>query len=116
MRQAIVPGVVGVAGLVVASFLFRPAPPPADQSGNPNTNATRLRPYDHVLVSQCLLRSQLDAGLVFDSRVYMPLSDVPPVLFSDSAATNSSSGLYRRASPRNAGSEEPGRSGFPGAE
>ncbi len=60
--------------------------PPADQSGNPNTNANRNKPYDHVLVSQCLQVSQLDAGLVFDSRVFMPLTDVVPVLAGDSAA------------------------------
>jgi len=61
-------------------------PPPSDQQGNPNTNAPRSRPYDHVLVSQCLRPSQAGAGLVFDSRVYTPLSAVPPVLFGDSAA------------------------------
>ena len=59
---------------------------PTDQSGNPNTNLNRTRPYDHVLVSRCLRESQLDAGLVFDSRVFTPLSDVAPVLQTDSAA------------------------------
>jgi endonuclease/exonuclease/phosphatase family metal-dependent hydrolase len=69
----------------------------ADQAGNSNTNAPRSKPYDWVLPS-LLLRARLipvtigtasfPAGLVFDSRVYTPLSDVPPVLSSDSAATN----------------------------
>lgn len=79
-----------VAGEPAFTTLARRAttgsPPPADQSGNPNTNAGRTKPYDHVLVSSCLERHQLDAGLVFDSRVYMPLSDVAPVQQSDSAA------------------------------
>lgn len=62
------------------------APPPSDQAGNPYTNASRTKPYDQVLVSSCLEREQLDAGLVFDSRVYMPLSEVAPVQAGDSAA------------------------------
>ncbi len=73
------------------------APYPADQQGVDGTNASRAKPYDHVLASSCLAlnevpvvigASQLDAGLVFDSRVYQPLSDVAPVLMSDSAAVN----------------------------
>jgi endonuclease/exonuclease/phosphatase family metal-dependent hydrolase len=72
-------------------------PYPADQAGIEGTNASRARPYDHVLESRCLAlsettvvigASQFDGGLVFDSRVYVPLSDVAPVLATDSAATN----------------------------
>jgi endonuclease/exonuclease/phosphatase family metal-dependent hydrolase len=72
-------------------------PEPADQSGNPGTNTSRSKPYDHVLASPCLAALQVpttigaqsfDAGLVFDSRVFTPLSDVSPVLSTDSSATN----------------------------
>ena len=63
-------------------------PPPADQNGNENTNANRTKPYDQLLVSTCLLNVQLDAGIVFDSRVYTPLTDVPPILYGDSEAPN----------------------------
>lgn len=72
-------------------------PHPADQSGNGNTNASRTKPYDWVLVSPALSAFQtpvelagdsFDAGLVFDSRTFSPLSAVPPVLSTDSAATN----------------------------
>jgi endonuclease/exonuclease/phosphatase family metal-dependent hydrolase len=73
------------------------APRPVDQSDNPDTNADRSSPYDWVLAEP-----ELDAletpvqigslsfanGLVFDSRVFSPLSLVSPVLSTDSAATN----------------------------
>ncbi|MEW6432377.1 MAG: endonuclease/exonuclease/phosphatase family protein [Myxococcota bacterium] len=70
-------------------------PHPEDQDGVTGTNASRSKPYDWVLASRCLQKNQVpveigaqqfDAGLVFDSRVYTPLTDVPPVLQSDSAA------------------------------
>ncbi|MBI1290529.1 endonuclease [bacterium] len=73
------------------------APYPADQSGNRNTNAGRSKPYDHVLVSTNLDAYQVAVqqgsnshpnGLVFDSRVYSPLSAVSPVQSGDSGATN----------------------------
>jgi endonuclease/exonuclease/phosphatase family metal-dependent hydrolase len=73
------------------------APYPADQAGNSDTNASRAKPYDWVLASPSLVTfevpvqiggNQFDGGLVFDSRVYTPLSDVAPVLSTDSAATN----------------------------
>jgi endonuclease/exonuclease/phosphatase family metal-dependent hydrolase len=73
------------------------APRPLDQAGDPDTNATRAEHYDWVLAE-----SELDSletpvkigtlsfanGLVFDSRVFSPLSSVSPVLSTDSAATN----------------------------
>ncbi len=71
------------------------APHPVDQDGVSGTNASRSKPYDWVLASPCLHKVQVpvaigaqtfDAGLVFDSRVYTPLADVPPVLQGDSAA------------------------------
>jgi endonuclease/exonuclease/phosphatase family metal-dependent hydrolase len=72
-------------------------PYPADQAGNTNTNATRSQPYDWVLADPDLAarhvpvvvgNSSFDAGLVFDSRVFNPLSAVPPVLSTDSAGVN----------------------------
>jgi len=72
-------------------------PYPADQASNENTNAPRTSPYDWVLASPALDAlavpvvigmSSFAHGLVFDSRVYTPLTDVPPVLQTDSAATN----------------------------
>lgn len=68
------------------------APYPADQFGNDNTNTTRDFPYDGVYVSKnlddleypvILGKSVYKNGLVFDSRVYTPLSEVAPVLAED---------------------------------
>jgi len=73
------------------------APRPVDQAGDPDTNSGRSSPYDWVLAEP-----ELDAletsvqigslsfanGLVFDSRVFSPLSLVSPVLSTDSEATN----------------------------
>ena len=70
---------------------------PVDQAGNGATNRTRTKPYDWLLVSGGLREHQVPtvigaasfaAGLVFDSRVYTPLSDVPPVTKTDSDAVN----------------------------
>ena len=73
------------------------APRPVDQAGDPDTNSGRYLPYDWVMAE-----AELDGletpvkigsltfanGLVFDSRVFSPLSLVSPVLSTDSAATN----------------------------
>lgn len=68
---------------------------PADQNGRQGTNASRSKPYDHVLPSHNLDpyhvpvvigQNSFPHGLVFDSRVYTPLSDVSPVRQSDSGA------------------------------
>ena len=70
-------------------------PWPADQAGNPNTSTNRNHPHDWLLAGPSLHAhatplllgaGSFKGGLVFDSRVYMPLSDVPPVVMSDSAA------------------------------
>ena len=72
------------------------APRPVDQAGDPDTNSGRSFPYDWVLAE-----TELDAletpvqigslsfanGLVFDSRVFSPLSSVSPVLSTDSGVT-----------------------------
>ncbi len=83
--------------MTTLSQVVRTAGPyPVDQSNNQDTNANRNSPYDWVAVDEDLHAhqvpvvigaSQFDAGLVFDSRVYQPLSDVSPVLVGDSAAT-----------------------------
>jgi len=70
---------------------------PVDQNGNGNTNAGRNDPYDWVLVDNTLNalhtpvlvgNSTYNNGLVFDSRVYTPLSEVAPVQSGDSGASN----------------------------
>jgi endonuclease/exonuclease/phosphatase family metal-dependent hydrolase len=72
-------------------------PYPADRNGNTNTNASRGSPYDHVLVDSDLRQYQVatvigastfSAGLVADTRVYSPISEISPALSSDSGATN----------------------------
>lgn len=73
------------------------APYPADRNGNTNTNASRGKPYDHVLVDSDLRAyqtatvigsSSFSAGTVIDTRVYSPLSEISPALSGDSGATN----------------------------
>jgi len=68
-------------------------PIPTDQAGDPDTNAGRNAPYDYLLPSFSLTNylapvvfpsRTFTNGLVFDSRVYTPLSDVPPVTVNDS--------------------------------
>ncbi len=68
-------------------------PVPVDNNGNSNTSANRNNPHDYVLVSSSLTNFETATvfpshsfpnGLVFDSTVYTPLSDVSPVQFSDS--------------------------------
>lgn len=78
-----------------AELLDTKAPHPADADGDGDTNAPRGKPYDWVIASPDLVTHQVPTilgtssfanGLVFDSRVYTPLSDVAPVKASDSAA------------------------------
>ena len=73
------------------------APYPADRNGNTNTNASRGSPYDHVLVDSDLRAYQVatviggstfSAGLVADTRVYSPISEISPALAADSGAAN----------------------------
>jgi endonuclease/exonuclease/phosphatase family metal-dependent hydrolase len=72
------------------------APYPADRNGNTNTNASRGSPYDHVLVDDDLRAfqtatvigaSSFAAGLVADTRVYSPISEISPALAADSGAS-----------------------------
>ena len=71
-------------------------PVPTDQSGDPDTNVGRSERYDRVLPSFAMTNLLVPVampsrnytnGLVFDSRVYTPLSDVPPVVSTDSGAS-----------------------------
>ncbi len=73
------------------------APYPADRNGNSNTNFNRNKPYDDVLVDGDLRSLQRPTligssafpnGLVLDSRVYTPLSEIAPAQAGDSASTN----------------------------
>lgn len=77
-----------------ASFSDRPTP--ADQAGDPDTNASRLERYDYVFSSWTLTNALVPTiigtrthtgGLVFDSRKYSPLSEVSPVQQTDSGVT-----------------------------
>ncbi|WP_394833107.1 endonuclease/exonuclease/phosphatase family protein [Pendulispora rubella] len=80
-----------------SSVFVTSGPYPVDASGNGNTNASRGKPYDWVLANGKLNNlatpvtigsASFSNGLVFDSRVFTPLSSVSPVRSSDSAATN----------------------------
>jgi endonuclease/exonuclease/phosphatase family metal-dependent hydrolase len=67
-------------------------PIPADNNGNSNTSGGRNHPHDYVLPSFSFTNVETASvfpshsfpnGLVFDSQVYTPLSDVAPVQFLD---------------------------------
>jgi endonuclease/exonuclease/phosphatase family metal-dependent hydrolase len=85
------------AALSTFKTILSDDPIPTDQNGDPDTNSSRGKPYDYVLPSFSL-RSNLVAtvigshsfsnGLVFDSRVYTPLSEVSPVTSGDSGVFN----------------------------
>ena len=71
------------------------APWPVDRNGDGDTNAGRSRPYDWVMVEPDLNSLEVPTvlggrsyanGIVFDSRVFTPLSAVVPVLAGDSGA------------------------------
>jgi hypothetical protein len=71
-------------------------PFPVDQSGNANTSGNRTKPHDWLFVRDNLDKretpvkigaSSFDSGLVFDSRVFTPLTDVAPVLVGDSGTS-----------------------------
>ncbi len=70
---------------------------PADRNGNVNTNASRAKPYDAVYAGKGLHalqtatgigNSTFPNGLVVDTRVYSPISELTPALTNDSGATN----------------------------
>ena len=81
----------------LSSVVSTTGPWPADRNGNSNTNAGRNKPYDNILVSADLRpfevpvvigSSTFPNGLVADTRVYQPISELAPALASDSGATN----------------------------
>jgi endonuclease/exonuclease/phosphatase family metal-dependent hydrolase len=80
-----------------SSVVTTTGPYPADRNGNVNTNASRAKPYDHILVDSDLRpyqtatvigASSFSAGLVADTRVYSPISEISPALAGDSGGTN----------------------------
>ncbi|HKI69189.1 MAG TPA: immunoglobulin domain-containing protein, partial [Verrucomicrobiae bacterium] len=69
-------------------------PIPVDNNGNSDTSLNRNHPHDYVLPGFSFTNIEtastfpshiFPGGLVFDSRVYTPLSDVAPVLYGDSS-------------------------------
>ena len=81
----------------LSAVLTTSATPPDDGAGNDNTNAPRSKPFDWLLVDADLTSlatpvaigaRSFPAGLVFDSRVYQPLTDVAPIQVGDSDALN----------------------------
>lgn len=69
-------------------------PYPADLGGDEDTNSTRTKPYDWLLVNDSLdalsIPTQIGAhvfpsGAVIDTRVYTPISDLAPAMATDSA-------------------------------
>jgi endonuclease/exonuclease/phosphatase family metal-dependent hydrolase len=78
---------------ILAGSVVIPAKPPHDGAGNIHTNAPRNRPYDWVLAGASLDRHEVPVklaglefpdGLVFDTRVFEPLVQLPPVQAGDS--------------------------------
>ena len=74
-----------------------PIPGDAVSGGDQDTNEPRNRPYDYVLPSLSFVTNLVPVvfpsqtfanGLVFDSAVYGPLSDVAPVASGDSHVSN----------------------------
>jgi endonuclease/exonuclease/phosphatase family metal-dependent hydrolase len=74
-------------GLQVDSYI------PVDQSNNENTNEPRNRQYDWVIpnvfldalhVPLVIGSNTFENGMVFDSYVYTPLDEVPPIQYGDS--------------------------------
>ncbi len=77
----------------LARVVHIPEHPPSDAAGNIHTNAPRNRPYDWVLVDAATEAAEVPVvlgggnfpdGLVFDTRVFEPLSSVPPAQAGDS--------------------------------
>ena len=91
----------------LSSVVVTASPWPVDQNGVGGTNASRAKPYDWVAPGSSLAAlstplvvgaNSFANGLVFDSRVYNPLSAVSPVEEDDSGATNMDHMAAMRAS------------------
>jgi PKD repeat protein/endonuclease/exonuclease/phosphatase family metal-dependent hydrolase len=85
------------AAITTFAAVVSDTPIPVDNLGNSDTSINRNHPHDYVLQSYAMTNAftpvvypsnTFSNGLVFDSRVYTPLSDVPPVQFSDSDSAN----------------------------
>jgi PKD repeat protein/endonuclease/exonuclease/phosphatase family metal-dependent hydrolase len=83
------------AAIITFSAYLSDFPIPVDNLGNSDTSINRDHPHDYVLpsfsmtnmlTSVVLPSNTFSNGLVFDSRVYTPLTDVPPVQLGDSGA------------------------------
>lgn len=81
----------------LAQLVVTSSPYPADRNGNSNTNASRGSPYDWVLAdadlhafrtSVTIGSSTFANGLVVDTRVYSPISEISPALSTDSGAAS----------------------------
>jgi len=77
------------------SVVVTSGPYPADRRGDSDTNAARSRPYDWVTVNAALAghatstvigSSRFANGLVADTRVYSPVSELSPARSTDSGA------------------------------
>lgn len=86
----------GESAVAIFATFLSDVPVPVDQNGNPDTNASRAERYDRVLFSPAMASTHVPVvmpsrtytnGLVFDSRVYTDLADVPPVASGDSGAS-----------------------------
>ena len=85
------------AAITTFSAIVSDTPIPVDNLGNSDTSINRDHPHDYVLDSYSMTNAftpvvypsnTFPNGLVFDSRVYTPLSDVPPVQVGDSDSAN----------------------------
>ncbi len=81
------------AAITTLTTFLSDNPIPADNNGNSFTSQNRNHPHDYVLPSFSLTNIETASvfpshtfanGLVFDSTVYTPLTDVAPVQFGDS--------------------------------
>ena len=88
------PGSRTEACLTTFKTYLSDSPIPVDNLGNSFTSINRNDPHDYVLPSFSMTNlmtatvfpsHSFPTGLVFDSRVYTPLSDVPPILSGDSS-------------------------------
>ncbi|PIE05289.1 MAG: endonuclease, partial [Sorangium cellulosum] len=86
-----------VTSSAMSDILVTSGPYPVDQDGNGDTNQNRDHPYDWLIANRALDKleipleignSKYPNGLVFDSRVYTPLSEVDPIEPSDSGTSS----------------------------
>ncbi|VGO13250.1 hypothetical protein PDESU_01806 [Pontiella desulfatans] len=85
------------AAVTTLESFLSDSPVPADKNGDTGTNSSRSRRYDRIYFSPSMAHTQVPVempsrtyanGLVFDSRIHTPLSEVYPVAAGDSGAVN----------------------------